>query len=277
MRFTDFHGGHVLDDRWFHVAFSSDPSHIRCHIGAYFRFGWDIRIFTEVTCSTIDDFMSLFFWPVPHSMPYWGHISVSIEIYGSSWSCMLIPTYEIHTDMIVSSVEPLRSYPVRPTLRDASMSSCFPSGRRPFWSMGLIQLYTWMIWIAHSMTGDLSSSGSSDLSHIRCHTGAYPHPWVHQIFCVFFLITWSTSGSLRDVMLGHPPLSFTFGASPHCNLRSRHPPTVIYVWGIPPLSFTFGASPHCHLCLRHPPSVIYVRGIPPLSFMFGASPHCHFV
>ncbi|WJZ81397.1 hypothetical protein VitviT2T_001242 [Vitis vinifera] len=27
-----------------------------------------------------------------------GHISVSIEIYGSSWSCMLIPTYEIHVD-----------------------------------------------------------------------------------------------------------------------------------------------------------------------------------
>ncbi|WKA03140.1 hypothetical protein VitviT2T_021269 [Vitis vinifera] len=27
-----------------------------------------------------------------------GHISVSIEIYGSSWSCMLIPTYEIHID-----------------------------------------------------------------------------------------------------------------------------------------------------------------------------------
>ena len=28
MRFTDLHGGHVLDDRWFHVTFSSDPSHI---------------------------------------------------------------------------------------------------------------------------------------------------------------------------------------------------------------------------------------------------------
>ena len=41
------------------------------------------------------------------------------------------------------------------------------------WSMGLIQLYTWMTWIAHSITGDLSSSGFSDLSHIRCHTGAY--------------------------------------------------------------------------------------------------------
>ena len=32
----------------------------------------------------------------------------------------------------VSSVKPLGSYPVRPALRDASMSSCFPFGRRPF-------------------------------------------------------------------------------------------------------------------------------------------------
>ena len=32
----------------------------------------------------------------------------------------------------VSSVEPLGSYLVRPAPRDASMSSCFPSERRPF-------------------------------------------------------------------------------------------------------------------------------------------------
>ena len=74
MRFTDLHRGHVLDDRWFHVICSSDLSCTRCHTRAYFRFGWDLRIFTEVTCLTIDDFMSLFFWPVPHSMPYWRHI-----------------------------------------------------------------------------------------------------------------------------------------------------------------------------------------------------------
>ena len=96
------------------------------------RFRCDLWIFTYVTWSMIDDFMSPDFWPVIRSMPILGHISFSIEIYGSSWSCMLIPTYEIHTDMIVSSVEPLRSYPVRPALRYASMSSCFPSERRPF-------------------------------------------------------------------------------------------------------------------------------------------------
>ena len=38
VRFTDLHRGHVLDDRWFHVAFSSYPSHIRCHTGGIFPF-----------------------------------------------------------------------------------------------------------------------------------------------------------------------------------------------------------------------------------------------
>ena len=66
VRFTDLRGGHVLDDRWFHDTCSFDLSHIRCHTGPYFHFGWDIRIFTEVTCSTIDDFMSPDFRPVVH-------------------------------------------------------------------------------------------------------------------------------------------------------------------------------------------------------------------
>ena len=43
--------------------------------------------------------------------------------------------------------------------------------------MGLIQLYTWMIWIAHSMTGDLSSSGSSDLSHIVFDSSYVSDTW----------------------------------------------------------------------------------------------------
>ena len=121
--------------------------------------------------------------------------------------------------------------------------------------MGLIQLYTWMIWIAHSMTGDLSSFGSSDLSHIRCHIGASS------------LLSFTFGASPRcHFRLGHPPLSFTFGASPRCHLCLGHPPAVIYVWGIPPLSFTFGAFPHCHFRLGHPPTVIFVWGIP----------HCHF-
>ena len=50
---------YMFDERWFHVTCSSDLSHIRCHTGAYFRFRWDLRIFTEVTCLMRDGFMSL--------------------------------------------------------------------------------------------------------------------------------------------------------------------------------------------------------------------------
>ncbi|KAL6335094.1 hypothetical protein AAG906_026474 [Vitis piasezkii] len=82
------------------------------------------------------------------------------------------------------------------------------------------------------------------------HTGAYP--------------------LLAPFVWGNPPLSFTFGASPHCH----------FVWGNPPLSFTFGASPHYHFVWGIPhchfvwgiPHCHFVRGIPPLSFTFGASP-----
>ena len=63
------------------------------HTRAYFRFDWDLRIFMEL-----------------HAHPH---------LRDTHW----------HD---VSSVEPLGSYPVRPALCDASMSSCFPSGRRPF-------------------------------------------------------------------------------------------------------------------------------------------------
>ena len=51
-----------------------------------------------------------------------GHISVSIEIYRSSWSRMIIPTYEIHAEMMTyllsyydPPVELLWSHPIKPT------------------------------------------------------------------------------------------------------------------------------------------------------------------
>ena len=67
---------------------------------------WGIFSVSNVICrsslmshdSMIDDFMSSDLWPAIRSMPILGHISFSIEIYGSSWSCTLIPTYEIHFD-----------------------------------------------------------------------------------------------------------------------------------------------------------------------------------
>ena len=52
-----------------------------------------------------------------------GYIPLSIEICRSSWSCMLIPTYEIHaetTTFLLSYHDPvvglLLSHSVRPTL-----------------------------------------------------------------------------------------------------------------------------------------------------------------
>ena len=101
----------MCDDRQFHVICSLDLSCTWCHTGAYFHFAWDLWIFTDVMCSTIDDFMSrvlltchtfdailghifhfrwdLWFFtdvaysmindlmspnlrPIMHSMPYWG-------------------------------------------------------------------------------------------------------------------------------------------------------------------------------------------------------------
>ena len=51
-----------------------------------------------------------------------GHISLSVAIYRSSWSCMIISTYEIHTATMICLlsyhdplVEPLLSHLVRPT------------------------------------------------------------------------------------------------------------------------------------------------------------------
>ena len=52
----------------------------------------------EVTCAMMDDFMTFVLRTCRAPDAILGHISVSIEIYGSSWSCMLIPTYEIHID-----------------------------------------------------------------------------------------------------------------------------------------------------------------------------------
>ena len=84
IRFMDLHRSHMFDDRWFHVTCSSDLSHIWCRTEAYFHFGWDLRIFMEVTRSTIDDFMSPILLTCRTSDAILGHISISDEIYGSS-------------------------------------------------------------------------------------------------------------------------------------------------------------------------------------------------
>ena len=74
MRFTDFHGGHMCDDGWFHDICSLDLSRTWCHTGAIFRFGESLWIFTEVTCSRIDDSMLSDLRPIIHFDATLGHI-----------------------------------------------------------------------------------------------------------------------------------------------------------------------------------------------------------
>ena len=97
-----------------------------------------------------------------------GHISVSIKIYRSSWSHMIIPTYEIHAQMMTyllsyhdPPLEPLWSHPVRPLFFYIWLSSCFS-----FWGM------PFDLWVRFN-DGWFSLIWFSDLSHIQCHTGAY--------------------------------------------------------------------------------------------------------
>ena len=125
MRFTDLHEGHMFDDRWFHVTYSSNLSYIRCHTRAYFHFRWDLWIFTKVTCSMIDDFMSPDLRPIIHSMPHWGILPFWMRFTDLGGVARLSPfarrtprRWSICYLYDDSSVEPLGSCPVRPALLD---------------------------------------------------------------------------------------------------------------------------------------------------------------
>ena len=77
----------------------------------------------EIAHLMMDDPM-LFGFSVYHtSDAILGHISLLVEIYRSSWSCMIISTYEIHTETMTCFlsyhdplVEPLLGHSIRPTL-----------------------------------------------------------------------------------------------------------------------------------------------------------------
>ena len=61
----------------------------------------DLIWITEITCSMIDDSMSLDFLIYHIFDVILGACSVLGEIYRSSWSCMLIPTCEMYAEMII--------------------------------------------------------------------------------------------------------------------------------------------------------------------------------
>ena len=80
----------------------------------------------EIAHLMMDDLMSFDFFFIYHRFDViLGHISLSVEIYRSSWSCLIISTYEIHIETMTCLltyhdplVEPLLGHSVMPTLFD---------------------------------------------------------------------------------------------------------------------------------------------------------------
>ncbi|KAL6336195.1 hypothetical protein AAG906_011077 [Vitis piasezkii] len=92
---------------------------------------------TGITHSMIDDLRSSDFMIYHIFDAILGHSSVSVESYRSSWSCMFVPTYEIHTEAMTY------------------MLSCHDP---PMESLLGHSLWMWMTRTAHSMMDDLRSS-----------------------------------------------------------------------------------------------------------------------
>ena len=87
---------------------------------------------TRITHLMMDDLMSFDFLTYHTYDAILGHIFVSIEIYRSSWSCMIISTNEIHVEMMTfllsyhdPLVEPFWSHPIKPTFFRHLVVICF--------------------------------------------------------------------------------------------------------------------------------------------------------
>ena len=91
---------------------------------------------TEIAHLMTDD-LKFSDFPIYHTSDViLGHISLSVEICRSSWSCMIISTYKIHTETITyllfyhdPLVEPLLGHSVRPTLLIFRCPHASSSGR----------------------------------------------------------------------------------------------------------------------------------------------------
>ena len=103
-----------------------------------------------------------------------GHISISIEIYGSSWSCMLILICETYAEMTIYSLSSrwFLSGAYREPSRQAHAFRCLDvdmlsSEGRLFYMWDWFSCrHRWFefIWFF-------------DMLHSRCHTGAYSPSW----------------------------------------------------------------------------------------------------
>ena len=120
----------------------------------FFMFRFDSTVDVDDRDHTFDDGWSdvVRFSAYSTSDSILGHISVSIEVYGSSWIWMLVPTHRMHVETRTCSsfyhdpsVEPLLSHLVRPVFFDICMSSCFLFWETFPWRLGSI----WITGITH--------------------------------------------------------------------------------------------------------------------------------
>ena len=101
MRFMDFHGGHMFDDRWFHATCSSNLLCTWCHTGTYFPF--QMRFMDLHGCRMFDDrWFHVAQSPTCHMFDaILRHITVQDEIYRSWWNCALIPICETYIKTMI--------------------------------------------------------------------------------------------------------------------------------------------------------------------------------
>ena len=177
------------------VAFDSP------YLDRYLRLGWYLDIiilflledasltFRPDLVVDLDDWDYIFddgwfeviqFSDLPYIYAILGHIFILVEICRFPSICPIIPIYKIYVEMMTYLLsyrdlprESLLSHSIKLTLFSIWMSSCFSFWETFLWSMGPIQLWTWMIRITHLVIDDLVASDFFHLPHIWCHTGAY--------------------------------------------------------------------------------------------------------
>ena len=128
----------------------------------------DLIWIMEITCSMIDDSMSPDFLIYHIFDVILEHISISDEVYQSSWSYMIISTYEVCAETMTCSLsyhdlsaEPLWSHSARPTFLGIWLSPSLLFRRR------FIDVWVWFgSWRSHIWWWMISCHPIFDLSYI---------------------------------------------------------------------------------------------------------------
>ena len=321
---------HTFVDGWFGATWFSDPLYTRCHAGAYFRFqtrfidprwlSWSSPVMGYVSgwgfdliLSWLSGWLSLVSFHQAHTFQcqcdfqmessqahrfshrhFVGHMSDLLYI--PIGLLMSYPDRSVTPDAILGHISP-----IQPWRRSFSHTSVTISITRPgYMVFASLDHYSWALhWYElsverHSrLVGFLSTISSGFRFAAACHTGAYPYPWVHRIFCGF-----SRYSIYFLIFMGHHT-----GACPHLWVYQAFcvlPHRLIFVshhtgayllyrfsyWVIHPSPWVFHVScwfhdrqTHspifmgCHL--GRPPTVILFRLPEPLlSSCLGFQNHC---